>query len=156
MPPEAIDRLVENRNYTPTDLLIISRALAKIGAQNTAAFVDSAAVEGTTRDIAFYERRLAVLMAARNDALGGLTSFVTAAGQPVAIRRDGTPVAVFPLDDLAWTEVPRRAFTTAAAQLKRAHPGDHPILATTGAVTPMAARELKKLGWKVMEIKPLP
>jgi hypothetical protein len=156
VPPESIDRLVENRNYTPTDLLIISRALAKIGAQNTAAFVDSAAAEGTTRDIAFYERRLAALMAQRGEALGGITSFVVAAGQPVAVRRDGTAVAIFPLDDLAWTEVPRRAFTTAAAQLKRAQPGAHPILATTAAITPMAAAELKKLGWKVVQIKPLP
>lgn len=156
VPDKSIDRLLENRNYTPTDLLIISRALAKIGAQNSAAFVDSATAEGTARDIAFYERRLAVLMAARNEALGGIASFVVAAGQPVAIRRDGTAVAVFPLDDLAWTEVPHRAFTTAAAQLKKANPGDHPILATTGSVTPMAQRELKKLGWKVMQIKPLP
>ncbi len=156
VPPESIDRLLENRNYTPTDLLIISRALAKIGAQNTAAFIDSAAAEGTTRDSAFYERRLAVLMAARNETLGGITSFATAAGQPVAVRRDRAVVAVFPLDDLAWTEVPRRAFTTAAAQLKQSHPGDQPILATTGTVTPMAQRELKKLGWKVMQIKPLP
>ena len=156
VPPESIDRLLENRNYTPTDLLVMSRALAEIGAQNTAAFVDSAAIEGSSRDIAFYERQLAVLMAQRDKALGGIASFVTAAGQPVAIRRDGVAVAVFPLDDLAWTEVPRRAFTTAAAELKRARPGGHPILATTAAVTPMASSELKKLGWTVMHIKPLP
>ena len=76
VPPDSIDRLLQNRNYTPTDLLIMSRALASIGAQNTAAFVDSAAIEGASRDIAFYERQLAVLMAARNTALGGIAAFV--------------------------------------------------------------------------------
>jgi hypothetical protein len=155
VPPESVARLVNNRNYTPTDLLLMARALQKLGAQGTAAFVDSAAAEGTTRDVAFYERRLAELMAARSEKLGDLVAFASAAGQPVSLRRDGTAVAVFPLDDLAWTEVPRRAFTTVAAQIKSNNPNAHPILATTGSVTPLATRELKKLGWRIVPIKPL-
>src|SRR6478672_1053712 len=35
VPPETIDRLVENRNYTPADLLIMARALKRLGAENT-------------------------------------------------------------------------------------------------------------------------
>ena len=156
VPPDSIDRLLQNRNYTPTDLLIMSRALASIGAQNTAAFVDSAAADATTRDIAFYERQLAVLMAARNTALGGIAAFTTASGQPIALRRNGSAIAVFPLDDLAWTEVPSRAFVATTAALKREQHGDHPVLATTGTVTPLAASEIRKLGWKIEHIKPLP
>jgi hypothetical protein len=156
VPPASIDRLVQNRNYTPTDLLIMSRALARVGAQNTAAFVDSAATDATTRDIAFYERQLAFLMAARNNALGGIAAFTTASGQPIALRRNGSAIAVFPLDDLAWTEVPSRAFVATTAALQREQHGEHPVLATTGAVTPLAASEIRKLGWKIEHIKPLP
>ena len=43
VPDSSTDRLVENRNYTPADLLIMSRALVKIGAQDSVVFVDDAA-----------------------------------------------------------------------------------------------------------------
>jgi hypothetical protein len=39
---ESASRLVENRNYTPADLLIMARALKQLNAQNTTAFVDHA------------------------------------------------------------------------------------------------------------------
>ena len=155
VPDESIDRLVQNRNYTPADLLIMSRALKQLGAQDTVVFIDDAA-KANTRDLAFYERRLAELMVARSGALGGLAAFTTVAGHPVNIARNGAIVAVYPLDDLAWTQVPSRAFVATSAQLRNEQPGGRWIFATTGAVTPMAAREIKKLGWKIVEIKPLP
>ena len=40
IPDEMINRLVENRNYTPADLLMMSRALVQIGAQNSAVYLD--------------------------------------------------------------------------------------------------------------------
>ena len=43
VPEESVSRLVENRKYTPADLLIMSRALKRLNAQNTTAFVDHAA-----------------------------------------------------------------------------------------------------------------
>jgi hypothetical protein len=155
VPDESVDQLLNNRNYTPSDLLLMSHALKQLGAKNTAIFVDSAAAQGTTRDVAFYERRLAQLMVARSNAVGGIVSFISVTGQPVTIRRSGTAVAVLALDDLAWTAVPERAFKAATAELKRERPGDHPTLATTGAVTPMARREIEKLGWKIVKIEPL-
>ncbi len=155
VPPESIDSLVENRNYTPADLIIMARALAKLGAANTTALIDDAA-KANTRDLAFYERRLVELMAARSAQLGGLVSFTTIAGHLVNIERNGNVVAVYPLDDLSWSETPRRSITKATAELRRERPHDHPIFATTGAVTPMASSEMKKLGWRIVEIKPLP
>lgn len=155
VPDSTIDRLVENRNYTPADLLIMSRALLQIGAQDSVVFVDDAA-KANTRDLAFYQRRLAELMAARNGALGGLASFTAAAGHVVNISRNGAVVAVFPLDDIAWTELLRRAFVATSAQLRNDRPGGRWNFATTGAVSPMAAEQIKKLGWKIVQIKPLP
>ncbi|MGA8947680.1 MAG: hypothetical protein WB497_17390, partial [Pseudolabrys sp.] len=68
---ESVSRLVENRNYTPADLLIMARALKRLNAENTTAFIEHAAGAGS-RNVAFYHRRRAQILAARSDELGGL------------------------------------------------------------------------------------
>jgi hypothetical protein len=69
----------------------------------------------------------------------------------VNVTRDGRAVAAFPLDDLAWTELPRRTFQAANAELR----GRGAVFATSGLVTPAAAAEIKKLGWKIVQLKPV-
>jgi hypothetical protein len=153
VPEESVSRLVENRKYTPADLLIMSRALKRLNAQNTTAFVDHAAGAGS-RNVAFYDRRRAQILAARSGELGGLVSFVKFGGQPINLARNGNIVAAFTVDDIAWTEVQQRTFIAATAEIRRTNPGATPVLATTGAVTPMAAAEIGKRGWKIVRIKP--
>lgn len=153
IPDESISRLVENRNYTPADLLIMALALKKLNAENTTAFVDHVA-EASTRNIAFYHRRRAQILAARSNELGGIVSFVTFGGQPINITRNGNVVAAFTVDDIAWTDVQQRTFIAATAEIQRMKPGATPVLATTGAVTPMAAAEIGQRGWKIVHIKP--
>ena len=150
---ESASRLVENRNYTPADLLIMARALKQLNAQNTTAFVDHASGAGS-RNVAFYHRRRAQILAARSNELGGLVSFVTLGAQPINVARNGNVVAAFTVDDIAWTEVQQRTFVAATAEIQRAKPGATPVLATTGAVTPLAAAEIGKRGWKIVHIKP--
>jgi hypothetical protein len=152
VPAETTSRLVENRNFTPADLLLMARALAQLGAKNTAAFIDSAADAGS-RNAAFYQRRRAELLAARSKELGGITSFVIVAGQPINVARSGNIVAAFTFDDIAWTDVQQRTFSAATAELRRSNPGTAPVLATTGTVTPMAAARISKLGWKIVQLK---
>ncbi|MGB9315208.1 MAG: hypothetical protein WCB62_09310 [Pseudolabrys sp.] len=48
----------------------------------------------------------------------------------------------------------QRTFIAATSEIHRMSPGDVPVLATTGAVTPMAAAEVGKRGWKIVRIKP--
>jgi hypothetical protein len=151
--PEATSRLVENRNFTPADMLIMALALKQLHAQNTGAFVEHAAGAGT-RGVAFYQRRRAQILAARNTELGGLVSFITVGGQPINVSRNGSIVAAFMFDDVAWTELQQRTFVAATTEIHRAKPAAHPVLATTGAVTPMAATAIKKLGWKIVQLKP--
>jgi hypothetical protein len=156
VPPESINHLIENRNYTPSDLLIMSRVLVQLHAQDSTVFIDDAAA-ANTRDLAFYERRLAEFMAARSASLGGLVAFVRVAGHPINVSRSGNSVAIYPLDDLAWTERVRHAFTTTTADLHGERPGTlHPAFVTTGVVTPLAAQEVKRLGWEIVKIKALP
>ncbi len=149
---ETTNRLDENRNYTPADLLIMALALKHLNAQNTAAFVERAAGVGS-RNVAFYHRRRAQVLAARSAELGGIVSFVSVAGQPINITRNGTMIAAFVVDDISWTEVQQRTFINATAEIQRSKPGTVPVLATTGAVTPMAAAEIGKRGWKIIHIK---
>jgi len=153
IPDENISRLVENRNYTPADLLIMALALKKLNAENTTAFVDHVAGAGT-RNVAFYHRRRAQILAARSNELGGIVSFVTFGGQPINIARNGNVVAAFTVDDISWTDVQQRTFIAATAEIQRMKPGTTPVLATTGAVTPMAAAEIGQRGWKIVHIKP--
>jgi hypothetical protein len=72
----------------------------------------------------------------------------------VNVTRDGKAVAVFPLDDLAWTDLPKRTFLAANAELRRQNPKGTAVFATTGQVTPLAAAEIKKLGWQIVHLKP--
>ena len=153
VPDESVGRLVENRNYTPADLLIMARALKKLHAENTTAFIEHAAGAGS-RNVAFYHRRRAQILAARSNELGGIVSFVTFGGQPINVARNGNVVAAFTVDDIAWTEVQQRTFVAATTEIHRTNPGAVPVLATTGAVTPMAAAEIGKRGWKIVHIKP--
>jgi hypothetical protein len=150
---ESVSRLVENRNYTPADLLIMALALKQLDAQNTAAFVEHAAVAGS-RNVAFYHRRRAQILAARSKELGGIVSFVTFGGQPINIARNGNVIAAFTVDDIAWTDIQQRTFIAVTTEIHRTRPGATPVLATTGAVTPMAADEIGKRGWKIVQLKP--
>lgn len=150
---ESVSRLVENRNYTPADLLIMARALKRLNAENTTAFIEHAVGAGS-RNVAFYHRRRAQILAARSDELGVLVSFVTFGRQPINVARNGNVVAAFTVDDIAWTEVQQRTFIAATSEIHRTSPGAVPVLATTGAVTPMAAAEVGKRGWKIVRIKP--
>jgi hypothetical protein len=153
VPEESINRLVENRNFTPADLLIMARALKQLNAQNTAAFVEHVAGAGS-RNVAFYHRRRAQILAARSTELGSIVSFVTFGGQPINVARNGDIVAAFMVDDIAWTEIQQRTFVAATTEIHRTKPGAVPVLATTGTVTPMAAAEIGKRGWKIVQLKP--
>jgi len=153
VPEETITRLVENRNFTPTDLLVMALALKKLNAQNTGIFVDKAET-ANSRNAAFYHRRRAQILAARSAELGGIVAFITAGGQPINITRNGNVVAAFTVDDIAWTEIQRHTFVAATAEIRRTKPGATPVLATTGIVSPMAAGEIGKLGWKIVQLKP--
>lgn len=149
VPAGVTARFVDNRNYTPTDLLIIATALRDLRARNSAIFVARAA-EAVARDEAFFQRSRAELLAAQGRELG-LTEFVSVAGFPLNLARDRRVVAVFPFDILAWTERAENAFKAASVELSRT--GNGAVLATTGKISPLAQQELGKLGWTLQLIK---
>jgi hypothetical protein len=151
--PDAIARFETNQAYTPTDLLLISRALARLSANNTQIFIERAAA-ANSRSVGFFERRRAELLAERGRELGGIADFINVGGFALNKTRAGNVVALFPCDDIAWTAITESAVTAISRDLP--HDGAvarKPILATNGAVTPMASSEFQKLGWQVVHLK---
>ena len=151
--PDAVVRFVTNRAYTPADLLLTSRALTRLSAGNTQAFIDRAA-DANSRSVAFFERRRAELLAERGRELGGIADFINVGGFALNRTRAGNVVALFPCDDIAWTAITERAVRAITRDLP--HDGAvarKPILATNGEVTPMATSEFQKLGWQVVHLK---
>ncbi len=145
------ERLINNKLYTPADLLIMSNALARLKAGNTNLFITRAA-QADTRDVAFFQRQRAELLAAKSNELGVIVEFVSVGTFPLNRTRDGTFVALFPLDDIIWTETAAHAFTAVTEDLH--HIGYYqPVLATAAGVTPLADEELRKLGWKIVALK---
>jgi hypothetical protein len=153
VPASTASLLVANKVYTPSDLLIIATALTRLKAANSSLFVARAA-QATTRDVALFQRRRAELLAEKSAELGGVVEFASIGGFPLNRTRDGSIVALFPLDDIAWTAIGSRAITAMTDELRASgYNGQPPVLATTAVVTPLAREEITKLGWTIVALK---
>lgn len=143
------ERFVQNRSYTPTDLLLITKALASLKVGGNALFVAKAA-EATTREEAYFQRSRALLLASNAKALG-IGPFVGVGGFPLNRLKDGRLLALFPLDEIAWTETVAGLF----GKVSSVNPGDGkaPVLASNGTLTPMAQAEISRAGWTVERVK---
>lgn len=151
VPGDQVSRLTENRAYTPADLLIMARALAKLNAANTKDFIEKAA-GARSRDVAFFQRLRTELLARRSAELGGIAAFTSVGGIPLNRTADGSIVAAFPFDELAWTDIVERAATAVTNQLENQSNGHKPVLAIGGSISPLASREFHRLGWRVVQL----
>ena len=82
-----------------------------------------------------------------------ITGFVAIAGvpMPMATTRNNGLLGIFPLDALSWTTDTSRAIT-AITQAARAQGITGPLnLIITGTATPLAQKQLAKLGWSVQQ-----
>jgi hypothetical protein len=151
--PDTAEQFVNNRSYSPADLLVISDALTRLNASNSEAFVANVAkAEG--RDLAVFQRSRAAFLADRSAELGTLTEFVLLGDVPLNRAADGTIVAAFPFDDLTWTEPASRQFAAMTSAVRAVGSPRKPVLASSATITPMARSELTKLGWTVVALKP--
>jgi hypothetical protein len=151
--PDLVARFETNPAYTPADLLLTARALARLNADNTQAFIDRAA-DANSRSVAFFQRRRAEVLSEQGKELGGITEFINVGGFALNRNRARNIVALFPCDDIAWTAITEGAVTAITRDLP--HDGTvvrKPILATNGGVSPMALHEFQKLGWQVVHLK---
>ena len=149
VPGRSIALFVDNRLYTPADLLIISELLAKLKAPNSALFIAKAG-EAATRDEAYFQRRRAMLLASNAKTLG-IGAFVGIGGFPLNRMADGRLWRLFPLDELAWTERVANLFNRtqgiAGAGGRRSRAG------ADGVGDPMAEAEIRQLGWTIETVR---
>lgn len=147
---EQIKAFFKNEHYSPADQLAIAQALTSLNIKDSSVFVERATRADAT-DVAKFQRFRVELMAQAKERLG-LTSFQALSG--FAINRDqaGNWIAVFPFDEVLWTDVTSHSFSELTDVLAKQGDGAKPIFATTAHMSATAEAQLKKMGWKVVKL----
>ena len=151
--PSIVEQLLANPNYTPTDMTAMTAALSGMGRlQNLDALLGLAAQAANRDDAEFMVWRVE-LMASYQQKMKSITGFVAIAGVPLpmATTRDNGFLGIFPLDALSWTASTSKSLS-AITQAARAQGITGPLnLIITGTATPLAQKQLAKLGWNVQQ-----
>lgn len=148
-----VDALLANPNYTPTDMTAMTGALSGMGKLQNLDALLSLAAQVPNRDEAEFMRWRIELMASYQQRMKSMTGFVAIAGvpMPMATTRDNGLLGVFPLDALSWTANTSFAITS-ITKAARAQGITGPMtLVITGTATPLAQKQLSKLGWSLQQ-----
>lgn len=148
---ELIEALLVNRSYTPVDMAVIVASLASMtGVQGREIFLQRA-VRVDQRPIAFFMRRHAEMLAVYQKRGAGFIRFVSLGGYPFNVTRDGRIVGVMPIDALAWTSTTAAVLRDSAADARGVARSGQVELQISGTATALAKKELRALGWRVVE-----
>jgi hypothetical protein len=142
---------LKNMHYSPADQLAVADALKAIGARASGEYVMRAAQADSVDKAKFLRARLET-MADNNVKLGKITTFVSFADYTLARNAKGQLVAVFPFDEIAWTELVSRSFDRLTGEVVKLGESQKAMLATPATVTPEALGQLTKLGWQVQKL----
>lgn len=148
-----VEQLLANPNYTSTDTTAMTGALGGMGKLRNLDALLGLAAQVNTRDDADFMRWRVELMASYQQKMKTITGFVAIAGVPLpmATTRDNGLLGIFPLDALSWTANTSHAIT-AITQAARAQGITGPMnLVITGTATPLAQKQLAKLGWSLQQ-----
>jgi hypothetical protein len=145
------EELLANRAYTPIDVAAMVAALDSMtGVPGRELFVARAAA-AHDRSIAYFMRRQAELLADDNTRTRSLARFVSLGGYPFTVIRDGRITGLMPIDALSWTQGSATGFTNASNDRKAMAPNAKAELRITGQATATAKKQMKQLGWTVVE-----
>jgi hypothetical protein len=136
---ELVEALLVNRYYTPIDMAVLVAAL------------DNMPGVEDTRSLAYFMRRHAEMLKNHQSRGAAFARFVSLGGYPFNVARDGRILGVMPIDALAWTETIADVLRICAADARKLSVTGKVELRITGTATPRAKRELKALGWRVVE-----
>jgi hypothetical protein len=148
---ELVEALLVNRYYTPIDMAVLVAALNNMpDVEDRTVFLQRAA-QIDTRSLAYFMRRHAEMLKNHQSRGGAFARFVSLGGYPFNVARDGRILGVMPIDALAWTETIAGVLLICAADARKVSATGQVELRITGMATPRAKRELKALGWRVVE-----
>lgn len=148
-----VDQLLANPNYTPTDMTAMTGALSGMGKLRNLDALLSLAAQASTRDDAEFMRWRVELMASYQQKMRSITGFVAIAGvpMPMATTPDNGLLGVFPLDALSWTASTSQAITSITTAARDQGITGPMKLVITGTATPLAQKQLAKLGWSLQQ-----
>jgi hypothetical protein len=156
--PKAVDAIMNNKIFTPSDILVIAMALEQIKARNTDAFLlRCAAVSDRTG--AYLRRRQAEMYAGLHATLP-IERFVDASGYMAAQLKDKRALVAMPADHIYWTERNRDDVARLRAALAKLMPDipqgkpgtPNKMMVISGDYSPMAKTELTKQMWETARI----
>jgi hypothetical protein len=146
-----VDALLVNRYYTPIDMAVLVAALDNMpDVQDRTVFLQRA-VQIDTRSLAYFMRRHAEMLKNHQSRGTAFARFVSLGGYPFNVLRDGRILGVMPVDALAWTEAIAEVLRICAEDARKISATGRVELRITGRATPRAKRELRALGWRVVE-----
>lgn len=151
--PAIVDQLLANTNYTPTDMTAMTGALSGMGKLKNLDALLGLAAQVATRDDADFMRWRIELMASYQKKMRAITGFVAIAGvpMPMATTPDNGLLGIFPLDALSWTANTSQAITSITAAARNQGITGPMKLVITGTATPLAQKQLAKLGWSLQQ-----
>ncbi|AEB10201.1 hypothetical protein [Desulfobacca acetoxidans] len=145
------ERLLNHTQLSPRQKTVIVASLEKLhGAQGRGAFINFA-LRATDEDSANFMQNIAEILAAYQQSVAPLQE-ITAPGVVMARAANGTVLIPFPLDYGVWTVRAERAVknTLAGYKMSSRNPANFELW-VTGAVSPLARRQLEAQGIKVVE-----
>jgi hypothetical protein len=145
------ERFLNNNQLSPRHKTVIVTSLEKLsGAHGREAFINFA-LHANDEDSANFMQNMAEILAAYQQTVSPLQE-ITAPGVILARAANGTVLIPFPLDYGVWTVKAERVVKNTLAGYKK--PGRTPPkfeFWVTGAVSPLARRQLEAQGIKVVE-----
>lgn len=151
VPARTIKRFLGNKWYTSSDQTVVVSALhqlTKVG--NRAVFIARAAA-ADSRDIVHFHRARAQLLAGHHKRVGRLHDFVSVRGVPLNRTANGRVLALFPIDQFAWTRLAGGALIAITKELKSKGLMNGAELRITGRATQMARNKAQSNGWRIVE-----
>lgn len=151
VPNGTIKRFLRNQWYTPADQTIIVSALNQLGKVGNRSLFVARAAQADSRDIVFFHRARSQMIARHHKGVGRLHDFISARGIAVNRSADGRVIALFPLDQFAWTKLAGGALLAISQDLKKKGLMKGAELRISGTATPLARKMAKGSGWRLLE-----
>lgn len=142
---------LKNPHYSPADQLAMADALKAIGAQGSGEYIMRATTADSVDKAKFLRARLETT-ADHNAKLGKIVSFVSFADYTMARNAKGQLVAVFPFDEIVWTELVAKSFDRLTNEIVKLDEKQKAILATPATISAEALGQLNKLGFQVQKL----
>jgi hypothetical protein len=142
---------LNNFSYDPWEKTLLVGELANMkNVKDRSKFI-TAACAAQGEPMAVFMRVMAQLMGLYNEKRKSVQSYVEADNLPLLQKKDGTVVAVLPIDNLVWTRRFANKEKAVSEAIKKIARVKGKEMLVVGTVNPVAKKALEARGWKVEE-----